>query len=150
MTGEAAEPEGVSPRGQILVAAVIRTIPGIILPTIGAFWLFDVYGIVGIVLVVPFAGFGLAKASFLRRGAVKSIARMRERGHVSFAKALPPATLALIAGMMLLGQVLRRSGIPFGVLGLIYLAVGLGLLVSTVDFWTAWLAMRGDSKEERT
>jgi hypothetical protein len=44
--------------------------------------------------------------------------------------------------MMLLGRILRTSGLPKPILGLIYGAVGIGLLFSSRLIWRAWKNQR--------
>ena len=45
-------------------------------------------------------------------------------------------TIALIASMMGIGVILRAAGVSFEIRGLIYLAVGTGLLWSCRQYWT--------------
>jgi hypothetical protein len=46
-------------------------------------------------------------------------------------------TIALIASMMGIGVILRAAGVSFEIRGLVYLAVGTGLLWSCRQYWTS-------------
>lgn len=60
-----------------------------------------------------------------------------------------PAAWAFAAGMMALGWILRRSGLPGVALGGTYAAVGAALVVGAIPSWSAWWRMGTFSGEER-
>jgi hypothetical protein len=51
---------------------------------------------------------------------------------------LAPKTWLLVAVMMGSGILLRRSGVPRPILGVLYTAVGTGLLIGGRQLWKAW------------
>jgi hypothetical protein len=50
---------------------------------------------------------------------------------------LAPKTWLLVAAMMASGIILRRSGVPRAVLGVLYTAVGSALLIGGLQLWKA-------------
>jgi hypothetical protein len=58
-------------------------------------------------------------------------------GHC-FGGFLAPKTWLLVTTMMGSGILLRRSGVPRPILGVLYTAVGTGLLFGGWQLWKAW------------
>lgn len=58
-----------------------------------------------------------------------------------------PLAWGLVVAMMVLGWVLRHSGLSRGVLGPVYAAVGSALMVGAGPSWRSWRKM-GESMEE--
>jgi hypothetical protein len=86
---------------------------------------------------------GVLKARYLLdRVAAKAVARIRERGHASFLGFLSWRSWLLVALMMGGGMTLRRlivhpGVIGAGILGALYLGVGLALFIADRVFWRA-------------
>ncbi|RMG90131.1 MAG: hypothetical protein D6708_08945 [Candidatus Dadabacteria bacterium] len=80
---------------------------------------------------------GVAKARMaLVPTARKALARIRARGDGRcLGGFLSWRSWLFVAAMMALGAVLRRSPVPRGLLGFVYLAVGTGLLWASREFW---------------
>ena len=112
---------------------------GVGLFAVGTYWLLKNGEAKGFVLLVIAAGLGLGKASLvLDRTTASNIDRVKSRGEDRcFGGFLSPGVWILVIGMMLLGRILRTIGLPVPVLGLIYAAVGIGLLFSSRHIWRA-------------
>jgi hypothetical protein len=128
---------GVSIRTHLLLGALIWTIVGFFLLTngfvlvslAGHLW----YGFFGLVL-------GVVKAfSVLDRVARKNIKRIKEfEDKVCFGSVYSLKTWFLVAGMIILGRVLRTTILPGEIVGLIYTAVGIALILSSRLMWIEW------------
>ena len=124
----------------LLLAALVWTLPGVGLLTVGTIWSIQ-YGrpLTLILLPLALAG-GLAKAFFaLRRATRRIVDRIRARGDrqplIDF---LPWHLWLLIALMILMGRLLRTYVLPPDVAGLVYVAVGVALLLSSRTLWAGW------------
>jgi hypothetical protein len=126
-------------RVQVALAAASWTLVGAALGTIGVIWLIQantawspVIGLCALVL-------GLIKARVvLRQAAARVTRRIDQRGDDRcLGGFFSWSTWLLVLGMMILGQVLRRSPLPLWALGLIYLAVGVALLTASRHLWAA-------------
>jgi hypothetical protein len=131
-----------SSRFQIFLLATIWTIVGASLAFVGGYWLLTSGDnkIMLSILIVVAAGVGLGKSSLVRdRATHKFISRIQHRGEDKCVGGfLSVKGWALVAGMMLLGRVLRSLPISSSFLGAIYAAVGIGLLFSSRLIWRAW------------
>lgn len=126
-----------SRRAQLVMAAVMWSAVGLGLSIAGAIWLVRSESPWMIILIVLAVGLGLAKGFFiLRRTADRIATRILERGdHRCAGGFLSWKTWLFVLGMIGLGQILRRSGLPLPWLGTIYLAVGVALGGSSLFFW---------------
>ena len=129
-----------SSRMQLWLAAAMWSCVGAGLFSVGAFWLLENVEAKGIVLMFVAVGLGLGKGLLiLDRTANRNISRIKLRGEDRcFGGFLSPRIWILVIGMMLLGRLLRTSGLPRPLLGVIYGAVGIGLLFSSRLIWRAW------------
>jgi len=129
---------GVSIRTHLLLGALIWTVVGFFLLTNGFLlvlleshlW----YGLFGLAL-------GAFKAYFiLDRMARKNIKRIKEfEDKVCFGSVYSLKTWFLVAAMIGLGRFLRTTNIlPGEIVGLIYSAVGIALLLSSRLMWSEW------------
>ena len=128
---------GVSIRTHLLLGALIWTIVGFFLLTNGlVLVLFESY------LWYEFAGLllGTAKAFFiLDRIARKNIRRIKEfEDKVCFGSVYSLKTWFMVAAMIVLGRFLRTTVLPGEVVGLIYMAVGWALMLSSRLMWIEW------------
>jgi len=130
---------GVSIRTHLLLGALIWTVVGFFLLTNGFvlvlreshLW----YGVFGLVL-------GTFKAFLiLDRVARKNIKRIKEfEDKVCFGSVYSLKTWFLVAAMIGLGRFLRTTHIlPGEIVGLIYSAVGIALLLSSRLMWIEWM-----------
>jgi hypothetical protein len=112
--------------------------------SVGTYWLLKNGEARGFILLVIAAGVGLGKALLiLDRTTLSNIDRVKSRGEDRcFGGFLSPSVWIIVIGMMLLGRILRTIGLPKPILGLIYGAVGIGLLYSSRLFWRAWKDQR--------
>lgn len=91
------------------------------------------YGLVGMAI-------GTVKAIFiLDRTAKKNIKRIKEfDDNTCLGSVYSWKTWLLVAAMILLGRFLRTSAMPREVVGLIYTAVGWGLMLASRLMWLEW------------
>ena len=101
-------------------------------------------------LVLAAAVLGSAKARFvLRRSARRIIDRIRARGDGRcLGGFLSPATWAFVLAMVLLGRLLRAGWLPRTVVGFVYVAVGVALLLASGYIWQAWSERTGPSETQ--
>lgn len=133
-----------SSRMQLWTAAAMWSCVGAGLFSVGTYWLLKNKNAIGFVLLVIALGLGLGKSLLiLDRTALRNIDRVKSRGEDRcFGGFLSPRIWILVIGMMLLGRTLRAVGLPKPILGLIYGAVGIGLLFSSRLIWRAWKYQR--------
>ncbi len=127
---------------QLLLAAGMWTIVGVMLPTMGIVWDLQGYRLLGLVFALPFLGVGLLKSKILDRVSARTIAHIRSRDPAGFVLGfLPLTSWLLIALMIATGIVLRHvltGPHPRAWLGFVYIAVGSGLLMSSRKLWRGW------------
>jgi hypothetical protein len=133
-----------SSRIQLWLAGAMWGCVGAGLFSVGTYWLLKNGEAKGFIILVIAAGLGLGKALLvLDRTARRNIGRIQSRGEDRcFGGFLSPRVWILVIGMMLLGRILRTIGLPKPILGLIYGAVGIGLLFSSRLIWRAWKDQR--------
>ncbi|GAB4249322.1 MAG: hypothetical protein Kow00122_06800 [Thermoleophilia bacterium] len=131
-------------RTQLLLAELMWTIVGGALLSVGLHWVTRRYGEPGLAYALPFLAVGLAKAFFvLDPVAGKTVRRIEVRGDSRcLGGFFSTRTWAVVAGMMLTGQVLRATPLPRADIGFLYAAVGSALLVSSRVLWRAWWGAR--------
>ena len=131
----------VSSRIQLLLAAGMWSIVGAILLTFGTIWTLAIgeKNISMLILLIAVC-LGLVKSFLiLDRTAKRIAARIQQRGDGRcMGGFFSLRAWALIACMMLLGRLLRGTSVPRHLLGLVYAAVGTGLLISSRSIWLAW------------
>lgn len=134
---------GWGARIQLLLAALVWSFPGILLPARGIHWILSGLPGAALLLAVPAVALGLLKARFVMGGpATAAVLRIRSRADGPVWGFLAPRSWLMIAVMMSAGHALRLSAIPREWLGLLYVAIGTGLLVSSARFWRALVAPR--------
>jgi hypothetical protein len=128
-----------SSRMQLWLGGAMWSCVGAGLFAVGTYWLLQDGETRGFVLLAVAAGLGLGKASLvLDRTTASNIDRVKSRGEDRcFGGFLSPRVWIIVIGMMLLGRILRTIGLPKPILGLIYGAVGIGLLYSSRLIWRA-------------
>ncbi len=128
-----------SSRMQLLLAGAMWSCVGVGLFAVGTYWLLKNGEAKGFILLVIAAGLGLGKALLvLDRTTTSNIDRVRARGEDRcFGGFLSTRVWILVIGMMLLGRILRTIGLSKPILGVIYGAVGIGLLYSSRLIWRA-------------
>ncbi len=81
---------------------------------------------------------GLIKGrAVMYRSSKKSVQRIRERGRSCFFGYFSWKTWLLVAALSVAGVMLRRSGLPHVLLGVVYLAIAVGLIYGDWVFWDA-------------
>lgn len=140
-----------SARSQLLLAEMMWTVVGSVLLSLGLHWVVQRYHGPGWAYAVPFLLLGLIKSRFvLDRVAKRTIHRIRTRGDDHCVGGFfSPVSWALIAGMMVLGQVLRASPLPRAGVGFLYVTVGSALLVSSRLLWKEWRQRRPEPPRSR-
>jgi hypothetical protein len=113
--------------------------------SVGIYWMLKNGEAKGFILLVVAAGLGLGKALLVMDGTtLRNIDRVKSRGEDRCVGGfLSPRVWILVIGMMFLGRILRTMGLPKPILGMIYGAVGIGLLFSSRLIWRA----RKDQRE---
>ena len=111
------------------------TAVGAILGAVGGVWLAPQHPW----LIAPAALLGLLKARFaLRPAAIRAIARIRERGDGRCVGGfLSVRSWLFVILMAAAGRLLRTAPVPRTVVGFLYVAVGVGLLVASIGIWRA-------------
>lgn len=130
----------VSRRQRLLFGALVWSGVGIGLGTAGTRWLSVHGGAWRWSWWTAALAVGIAKGHFvLGPRAEANARRIAASAPVRpLHEAFSGATWILVAGMMVLGFTLRHSGIPWGIVGWIYTAVGVALLVGGRRAWVAW------------
>jgi hypothetical protein len=131
-------------RVHVLLAALMWTVVGAVLALVGGHWLLGARIAHPVLWLILAAALGGLKARFvLRRTARRVVDRIRTRGDdrciggfVSW------RTWAFIAAMATIGYVLRHSLLPRAIVGFIYVAVGVALLLAATSLWRAWRHFR--------
>ena len=97
-------------------------------------------------LIAPASILGLAKAHFaLRPASVRTIARIRERGDGRCVGGfLSARSWLFVIAMAAAGRLLRSTPVPRAVVGFLYVAVGVGLLLASARLWRAWFLAKKD------
>ena len=136
-----------SSRMQLWLGGAMWSCVGAGLFAVGTYWLLKDGETRGFVLLAVAAGLGFGKASLvLDRTTASNIDRVKSRGEDRcFGGFLSPRVWIIVIGMMLLGRILRTIGLSKPILGVIYGAVGIGLLYSSRLFWRA-LKEQGEVK----
>ena len=112
------------------------------LATVGALWLASAsLGSWQLAATLAIAiGLGVAKGGWLLMPRAASNARriLASPAHRPLHECFAWPAWLMVAGFMGLGALLRRSSLPRPVLGALYLAVGLALVLGSVASWRAW------------
>jgi hypothetical protein len=131
-----------SSRIQILLAALMWTVVGGALLFFGARWITGAGPTLpGLGLVLAGIVIGVAKSKLvLDRTARKIVFRIGERGEGRCVGGfLSLRSWLLVLGMIALGRFLRQGLLSATAAGLLYTAVGTGLLFSSRLAWRTWL-----------
>ena len=131
-------------RVHLLAAACMWTTVGLALATFGSARMLRQAGASGagflsIAIVVLAVVAGIVKGRWLlSRTARRNVERIRRRGEGRcIGGFLSPRSWALVALMVLLGRTLRHHRTLAPIVGPIYLAVGVALLVGSAQIWRA-------------
>jgi hypothetical protein len=124
----------------LLAAALLWTVVGLGLAAAGLVWSFSSALPWSLLLAVAGIAAGTLKGRLvIRKMADWNTARIIARGDGRcLGGFLAPKTWLLIIVMMGSGILLRRSGVPRPILGVLYTAVGTGLLIGGQKLWKAW------------
>jgi hypothetical protein len=132
----------------ILTAGIVWTVIGLILSVVGIRWMILAHrGIIIPGLTGLVAGMAFDRWKFSRLS-VKNIKRIFTNwpGKAKICVFAFQSTLGyvLIAAMMILGYALRHSSIEKVYLSPLYLAIGLGLILSSLQYYRAYAASSAD------
>jgi len=129
-----------SRRTHLLLAAVMWTAVGAMLGAFGLRWLLHADPALLALLIVAALVLGALKAIFiLSRAARGVIRRIQVRGDGRcIGGFFSWRTWIAVAVMMAAGRLLRLSGLPLSILGVVYLAIGAALLIAACLLWRAW------------
>ena len=128
---------GAPVRVHLLVAALFWTVVGFFLMVNGYIFL-SLAGQEWLAVVA--LAIGIVKARWVMdRVARKNLARIEQlRDGSCLGSVYSFKTWGLVLLMILVGRVLRASGLPGEVVGILYLAIGWALLSASRLFWRAW------------
>jgi hypothetical protein len=131
----------------LLLAGVMWSSVGCVLMALGVHWSGPFDPALTPWLLVAGLAVGLAKSRLVMdRAARRIIGRIRARGDGRcLGGFVSPLTWVLILAMMGLGRLLRARLLPPAVIGVVYVAVGSALLVSSRLMWQAWRGARSRS-----
>ena len=131
-------------RVQLLLAALMWTIVGSVLALVGGYWLLGAsVAHPGLWLILAIVLGGLKARFVLLRTARRVIDRIGARGdHRCIGGFVSWRTWAFIAVMAMIGYVLRHGLLPRAIVGFIYVAVGVALLVAATTLWRAYRRYR--------
>jgi hypothetical protein len=130
-----------SPRVQVAGAAVMWTVGASILIVRGIGYLRDEHWALWLIALAVILGVAKSRV-LLDRVARKAVARIDERGRACFFGFFSVKSWLFVGAMMGGGILLRNSGLPHGVLSVIYLGVGTALVLADRIFWRALLFPR--------
>jgi len=126
---------------QVLLAAAMWTAVGGGLLSFGAYWITGGrLSLAGAGLLLAGVVAGVAKSRLvLDRTAAKILSRIASRGEGRCVGGfLSVRSWLLVLGMIILGRVLRGGVLPTPAVGVLYVAIGTGLLASSRVAWRAW------------
>lgn len=128
-----------SSRLQLLLAGGTWSIVGLGLIGVGTYWVVSTSDyVIGLLAISLCLGFGKSFL-ILDRVADRIIKRIEQRGEGRCVASFYSLRVwAIVICMMAMGRILRGVGISYYFLGLIYAAVGAGLLMSSRSIWLAW------------
>lgn len=126
-------------RLQLLLAAGTWSTVGTGLICVGTYWVVSSSGnILELLAISLFLGLGKSFL-ILDRVADRIIKRIEFRGEGKCLASFYSLRIwFIVIFMMVMGRILRGVGISYAILGLIYAAVGAGLLMSSRSIWRAW------------
>lgn len=130
-------------------AAALWMAVGVGLSAVGAWWLARGGAVPGFWGVPVAVALGIVKGRYvLRPMAARNGARIvRGPARSPLWTLFPVTTWTLMAGFMTLGAVLRRTAVPRGWLGALYLAVGSALMLGAARGWGEWSRFRAPTDE---
>lgn len=133
-----------SARVHLLLASAMWTVVGGCLLYFGVRWVAGGKTPYAWLLLAVACAAGLLKAHFvLRRAAERTVKRILTRGDGNcIGGFLSIKTWVLVLLMITAGRFLRGGLLARTVVGLIYAAVGLALLVASLRVWSAWYTNR--------
>jgi hypothetical protein len=128
-----------SSRLQLLLAGGTWSTVGMALICVGTYWLASTTSHLVSLLAISLC-LGLGKSILiLDRVANRIVKRIELRGEGRcLASFYSLRVWGIVILMMVMGRILRGAGISYSLLGVIYAAVGTGLLVSSRLIWLAW------------
>ncbi len=131
-------------RAHLLLAGLMWTVVGAVLVGFGGRWLWQLPTSAAPWLVALAVVIGAFKARFVLDRAARTIVdRIQERGDGRcLGGFLSVRSWALVAAMAACGRFLRGSHVARGLLGVLYVAVGTALLLSSRVAWQAWRQSR--------
>ena len=124
----------------LVLAGLMWSVVGAALAVVGGYWLWRSPSPAAPWLAAAAAMIGIAKAHWvLDRTAHRIVDRIRARGDGRCVGGfLSLRSWALVAVMVVAGRLLRGSHLARGILGAVYLAVGVALFLSSRVAWRAW------------
>ena len=132
-----------SRRTHLLLAACMWSVVGCLLMLVGMNWLLGQQR-AGMLLLIAVAAALLKSRLILDRIARRNVARIRSRDdNRCIGGFLSVKSWLIIAGMMFAGRLLRGSSLSRSLVGCLYAAIGMALVLSSRHLWRSWRDARG-------
>jgi hypothetical protein len=127
----------------LLLAATMWTVVGAALLAAGVRWTASGETVSLPVAIAIAVGIGALKAWFaMRPAAVRAASRIEQRGDGRcIGGFFSWRTWIFVACMSIAGRLLRLAGLAAGIVGVIYMIVGVALLAGSWWLWRAWRRM---------
>jgi hypothetical protein len=127
-------------RVHLLLAALMWSTVGGALLVLGGLWTVQLWTALTPLLLAAAAVGGCLKARFvLAPVARRTVERIEVRGDGRCVGGfLSPQSWAMVAGMMVIGRLLRGEVLSARVTGPVYVLVGTALVVASGELWAAW------------
>jgi hypothetical protein len=141
-----------SKRRRLLLAGLFWTVTGAALLTFGTIWAIQARTTMTALILPVALGLGLAKSEWiLTRVTHRIVERVRTGRADRWIGGFMPLHLWLaIALMILVGRLLRLYVLPRDMVGLIYVAVGMALLLSGRVIWARWFSRNAEMASQAT
>ncbi|MBD3867324.1 MAG: hypothetical protein IFK94_04280 [Acidobacteria bacterium] len=132
--------QGASRSSRLLVAALVWTLVGLGLLIAGGRFAVASGWKPGVAAVLAGLILGALKGRFLLAKIARENASRIESGPATswIGASFSLSSWGIAGFFMILGMVVRRSGLPVSLIGFVYIAAGFGLFIASCSGWRAW------------
>ena len=130
---------------RLAVAALLWTLVGFGLVAAGTWFAMKAGWKAAVPAILSGLILGLVKGWLLLAKMARENASRIESGPRSawLGTAFTPSSWGIAGFFMVTGLAVRRSGLPLSIIGFVYVAAGIGLLVASLSGWRAWRRFYG-------